>query len=83
VWYPRAGIPLDDLLPLIDANETQIEPAGVNLHSYVGPGDRHTVLTDRHFYTESLNGVSLLDWVTRLIDGEPVDDVHCTQCTAA
>jgi hypothetical protein len=22
----------------------------------------------------------LVDWVTRLIEGEPVDDVHCTEC---
>ena len=29
-WYPLAGIPVDDLLSLIDANETQIEGAGVS-----------------------------------------------------
>jgi hypothetical protein len=29
-----------------------------------------------------VNGVTLVDWVTRLIEGEPVDDVHCTECAA-
>jgi hypothetical protein len=81
--YPRAGVPLEDLLSLIDANETQIEAAGVNVHSYVAPGDDHTALTDGRIYTESLNGVNVVDWVTSLIDGEPADDVHCTECTAA
>jgi pectinacetylesterase len=72
----------DDLLSLIDANETQIEAAGVNLLSYVAPGDNHILLTDRLFYTEAVNGELLVDWVTRLIEGEPVADVRCTDCEA-
>ena len=81
-WYPLAGIPAHDLLSLIDANETQIEGAGINLLSYIAPGDAHTVLSDGTFYTETVNGVKLVDWVTRLINGENVDDVHCSDCTA-
>ena len=81
-WYPRAGIPLSDLLSRIDANETQIEHAGVNLLSYTAPGAEHTVLSDEPFYTETVNGQRLVDWVTRLIERKPVDDVHCRQCRA-
>jgi Pectinacetylesterase len=77
---PLAGIPVRDLLLLIDANESHIEGAGVNLRSYIAPGDEHTVLTDVRFYTEEVNGQSLVNWVTRLIAGEPVEDVHCTNC---
>jgi hypothetical protein len=74
------GVPTDDLLGLIDANETQIEDAGVNLLSYIAPGDEHTVLSDGLFYTEEVNDQLLVDWATKLIAGEPVDDVHCDQC---
>ncbi len=81
-WYSIAGIPATDLLSLIDANETQIESAGVNLLSYVAPGDEHTALSDGTFYTEEVNGQPLVDWVTRLVEGEPVADVHCIDCTA-
>ena len=80
-WYPIAGVAMDDLLSLIDANETKIETAGVNLNSYVAPGDEHTVLGDGRFYTETVNGERLVDWVTKLVAGEPVADVHCTECT--
>jgi hypothetical protein len=73
-------IPAEDLLSRIDANETQIEDAGVNLLSYIAPGDEHTVLSDGPFYTERVNGQRFVDWVTRLIEGKPVDDVHCQQC---
>jgi rubredoxin len=79
-WYPYFDIAAGDLLSRIDANEAQIESAGVNLLSYVAPGDEHTVLGDAEFYTETVNGQLLVDWVTRLIQGEPVDDVHCTDC---
>jgi hypothetical protein len=80
-WYPRIGIPPGDLLSRIDANETQIENAGVNLLSYIAPGDDHTALTEDQFYTETVNGERLVDWVTRLIEGKPVDDVHCRECS--
>jgi hypothetical protein len=76
------GVSADDLLSLIDANETQVEGAGVNLLSYIAPGDEHGVLQHDSFYTEELDGEKLVDWVTRLVQGEPVDDVHCEECTA-
>ena len=69
-------------LSLMDANETQIERAGVNLLSYIAPGDEHTVLTEDRFYTQTVNGEKLVDWVTRLIAGEAVEDVHCDECGA-
>ena len=70
-----------DLLALIDGNETQIERHGVNLLSYIAPGDSHTVLSDGLFYAEEVDGQPLVDWVTSLVEGEPVDDVHCPDCT--
>jgi hypothetical protein len=54
----------------------------VNLRSYVAPGAEHTALSDGPFYSEEVNGRRLVDWVTRLIAGKPVDDVHCKQCAA-
>jgi hypothetical protein len=39
------------------------------------------VLTDGPVYTEKVNGKPLVDWVTRLIAGEEVADVHCEECT--
>lgn len=77
-----AGIPADDLVSLIDQNETQVEAGGVTLWSYITPGSSHTVLHTDNFYTETVDDVMLVDWVTALISGQPVDDVHCTVCTA-
>ncbi|HZB42085.1 MAG TPA: pectin acetylesterase-family hydrolase [Ilumatobacter sp.] len=70
-----------DVLRSIDANEKWIEKkSGIELASYVAPGTNHTVLSSSDFYTEEVNGVALVDWVTALVSGEPVDDVHCTAC---
>jgi len=80
-WYPIVGLPATDLLALIDANEAQIEAAGVDLVSYVAPGAEHTALSDGTFYTEEVDGRPLHEWVTRLLTGGPVDDVHCTDCS--
>jgi hypothetical protein len=77
-----AGVPEGDLLSVIDRYETRIEAAGVNLLSYIAPGDDHGALQYESFYTEEVNGEKLVDWVTRLIEGEPIDGVHCSDCTA-
>jgi hypothetical protein len=69
-------------LELIDANEAAIEAAGVVQHSYIAPGEGHRILELDEFYEMEVNGVTLVDWVTRLIEGEPVADVHCADCTA-
>lgn len=76
-----AGIPADDLVSLMDQNEAQIEAAGVDLLSFISPGDEHTILWSADLYTHEVEGVRLIDWVTDLFGGEPVTDVHCEVCT--
>ncbi len=76
------GFPADDLVSVIDANETEIEQSGVDLRSYIAPGQGHTVLSSPTFYTETVEGVLLVDWVSDLIRRQPDLDVHCTDCTA-
>jgi hypothetical protein len=65
---------------VIDANEAAIEAAGVVLHSYTAPGDDHGITDTERFYEVEVNGVRLVDWVDALIAGQPLDDVHCTEC---
>jgi hypothetical protein len=75
-----AGLDPSNLVGLIDTNEQQIEAQGVQLSSYVAPGSDHTVLHKPGFYTETVNGVPFVDWVTDLVKGTPVSDVHCEEC---
>jgi hypothetical protein len=74
------GIDSEDPASMIDANEARIEDAGVNLLSYTAPGDDHTVMGDAAFYDQEVGGQALVDWVARLVAGEPVDDVRCDEC---
>jgi hypothetical protein len=69
-----------NLLALIDANEAAIEAAGVVQHSYTAAGRKHQILDIDRFYKMKVNGVRLVDWVDALIEGEPLDDVHCEDC---
>ena len=68
--------PVEAQLAVIDANEAAIEKAGVVLHSYTAPGDGHGIFEWPKFYELEVNGEKLVDWVTRLIEGKPVDDVQ-------
>ncbi len=69
-----------DLLAVIDANEAAIEDAGVVLHSYTAPGDDHGIFEYPAFYELEVDDVALVDWITALVAGEPLDDVHCEDC---
>ena len=68
------------LLKVIDSNERAIEQAGVVLHSYTAPGDDHGIVEWPRFYDLEVNGVKLVDWVSGLVDGDRVEDVHCHTC---
>jgi hypothetical protein len=70
-----AGSPSDDVAALLRTNETQIEKAGVTLHTYTEPGDAHMVVDNEDFYTENVAGVAPSDWVTRLVTGKPGPDI--------
>jgi hypothetical protein len=74
------GVDQSDQLAVIDANEAAIEQAGVDLHSYTAPGGGHRILEWPRFYELEVNGEKLVDWVDRLIEGKPVEDVHCEKC---
>jgi Pectinacetylesterase len=77
------GLPgADNLQGVIDDNERQIESSGIDLLSYIAPGEGHTILSQDGFYREEVEGVPLVDWVTDLVEGRPPDDVHCQSCTA-
>jgi hypothetical protein len=80
IFTALLGFPSKDLLATIDANGAQIKKSGVDLRSFIAPGLSHTVLSSRGFYTETVGGVLLVDWVTGLIRRQPDPDVHCTVC---
>ena len=65
----RAVVDPSNLLAVIDANEAAIEKAGVVLHSYTAPGTGHGIFEWPKFYEMEVNGEKLVDWVTRLIEG--------------
>ena len=69
-----------DVLTVVQANEENIEASGVPIHSYVAPGTDHTILGTPALYTLEVEGVSFLDWLTRYVAGEDVEDVACTDC---
>jgi Pectinacetylesterase len=74
------GLDPSNLLAVIDANEAAIEKAGVVLHSYTAPGHGHGIFEWPRFYELEVNGEKLVDWLSSLIEGKPVDDVHCQKC---
>lgn len=72
-----AGFPDKDLLEMIDENTAESEAGGAKIASWVGPGELHTILGRDELYTTEVEGHSLLEWITDVVDGKDVPDVHC------
>jgi hypothetical protein len=77
-----AGLAGSEVDQLIDGNAEQIEAEGVEVFTFVAPGDAHTILGQEFLYTQEVDGVRFIDWLTNLATGQPVADVHCVQCAA-
>ncbi len=71
------------LLERIQLNNADIAAAVPNFASYIAGGTLHTILRMPEFYTYAVEGVRVVDWVTNLANGEPVDSVACTDCSKA
>lgn len=72
------GTPLVDL---ITGNHEFIEASGVELSSWVGPGDRHvSTAGDDALYGTEVGGTQLVDWLGDFLAGEDVPDVRCEEC---
>ena len=76
-----AGFDASSIDQLMYQNEAQIEAAGVNQASYMAPGRDHTILFRDLLYTQEVEGVAFLDWLTAFLGGTDVDDVACVDCS--
>ena len=76
-----AGFDASRIDQLMALNEESIEAAGVNQASYTAPGQGHGILYSDTMYTLEVQGVGFLDWFTRFVGGEDVDDVTCVDCS--
>jgi len=75
-----AGIGSNERLARLDQNERDIEAAGVDLRTFVAPGDAHTILPNNGLYDLEVEGVRLIDWITAYVNGDDVPDIHCRDC---
>ena len=71
----------ESLLTLIEANQADIKNEVGNFHSFIAGGDLHTILGRPEFYSYHVNGTALRDWVAKLVNGEAISDVHCSDCS--
>ena len=76
-----AGFDPSNMDQLMYQNEAMIEAAGVNQASYTAPGREHTILYRDLVYTQEVEGVAFLDWLTAFLEGTDVDDVACVDCS--
>jgi hypothetical protein len=66
-FYAISGAKTDDWSPRMQASVARIESANANFFSYTAPGSQHCIINRPEFYTTSVGGVRLTDWVQTLV----------------
>jgi hypothetical protein len=51
-----------------------------NFRSYIGPGNQHCIVPYANFYTMESAETVFSDWVTDMVNDEPVEHVQCDPC---
>ncbi len=69
------GVKGTPLTTLLARNLDEIQGAVPSFRSYTAPGKAHTLLRSNAVYTTTVDGVAFKDWLTALVNGDPVDDV--------
>lgn len=62
------------------ASIDRIEQSTPNFHAFIPEGTRHCVIPLDDFYTEEVNGVLLTDWLSAMVNDEPLDSHLCDGC---
>ena len=57
-----------------------VKAAVPSFRSFVVSGSDHGLLPTDAFYSYTVDGVALKDWVDQLVRNEPIGDVRCAQC---
>jgi hypothetical protein len=58
-----------------------IDEQAPNYLNWNAAGNFHCILPHDRFYTHETNGVRFVDWLDDMLNGEPVDDVACPDCS--
>jgi len=69
------GIKDPDLPAFLGENLGEIRDHAPSFRSYTAPGAMHTFTTSKRFYTTSVDGIRIRDWVADLIAGKAVKNV--------
>lgn len=77
-----AGVPADDLVSVMKANEQRVEATGATVSMWIAPGSDHTILQKPNLYTQTLGGTRFIDWLRAFLAGESPQDVICTDCAS-
>ena len=60
---------------LLGRHDRELSQSVPGYHSYTYPGWKHTIIGRPEFYTLTVDGIRLRDWVAQLIEGAPVRSV--------
>lgn len=75
-----AGLGSPNTLEMLQDNHADIRASlnQDNFHAFTAGGSTHCITVTPDMYTFAASGVRFVDWLTALVNGDPVEDVMCS-----
>jgi hypothetical protein len=80
ITYQIMGGVFDDWHDKMEAHIQNVSKNAPNFRYFVVGGGAHMILETQTFYGHQVDGTRFVDWLTDLVNGIDVVNMHCTDC---
>lgn len=80
LFLSLAGMPVSSLRPSLIANNADIRGEVTRFKAFIDCGTSHTILGSTRFYSRSVCGTNIRDWVADHANKTEIRDVTCGNC---
>jgi hypothetical protein len=63
------------------ASIKEIETSAPNFRAFLAAGEQHCILPKPNFFDAEAGGTKLTDWLSKMVNDQPIDNVYCPDCT--
>jgi hypothetical protein len=62
------------------ASIKEIQTAAPRFRAFLAAGEQHCILPKPNFYEAEAGGTKLTDWLSRMVNDQPLEDAYCPDC---
>jgi hypothetical protein len=62
------------------ASIKEIQTGAPNFRAFLATGEQHCILPQKNFFDAEAGGTKLTDWLSKMVNDQPIDNAYCPGC---